>query len=179
VTSHPAVGIAAIVLGVAIVITMLRLPEPRQPSRVTWPRVLGALWLVGGVCTVVATAPYLWRDNTVQPFEAFGIAAGLALLSAFVVTAVLSGRLALGGLVLAVVGFYTLWVGIGLVLMPVGIALFVGGLTRGHVVERRSLAPAVALSVASIAAAFAAPLPAPYWLFAAAALVLAWGVTIS
>jgi hypothetical protein len=107
------------------------------------------MWILGGVVAGAGALEYLWRSNLTPTFAWLCLAGGIVLVLAFVATARAAAkagsRLPLIGVPLFFVGYLTLFFGVGAALVLLGFALYVFGVARSRVVERRALVLAVVL----------------------------------
>jgi hypothetical protein len=107
------------------------------------------MWILGGIVAGAGALEYLWRSNLTPTFAHLCLAGGIILVPAVVATAGAAAkagsRLPLIGVPLFVVGWWTLFVGVGAVLVLFGFALYLLGVARSQVVERHALVLAVVL----------------------------------
>jgi hypothetical protein len=117
------------------------------------------MWILGGVVAGAGALEGLWRSNLTPTFGHLAEAGGIVLMLAFVATAGAAAkagsRLSLIGVPVLVVGWWTLFVGVGAVLVLLGFALYVLGVARSRVVERRALVLAVVLVLLALPVAIA------------------------
>jgi hypothetical protein len=144
-------------------------------------RLLGsAYWVFGGAAVGIASLQYLWRTHETAPFTWLW-AIGSALLVVAVLSTALTvmaagSRLSAIGLVLLVVGWLTLFFGIGALVAAAGFASYVAGLVRTRVIERHIIGVALILLFAAAATAILVSSQVPaYELAAAAAIVTGFG----
>lgn len=110
-------------------------------------RAIGGMWISGAIVAGAGALEGLWSSNLNPTFAHLGEAGGVVLVLAFVATAGAAARagsrLPLIGVPVFVVGWLTLFVGVGAVLVLLGFALYVLGVARSQVVERHALVLAV------------------------------------
>jgi hypothetical protein len=101
----------------------------------------------------------LWRSNLTPTFAHLCLAGGIILVLAVVATAGAAAkagsRLPLIGVPLFVVGWWTLFVGVGAVLVLFGFALYLLGVARSQIVEQHALVLAVVLVLLALLVATA------------------------
>jgi hypothetical protein len=112
------------------------------------------MWILGCVVAASGAVEGLWRSNLSPTFAHLSDAGGVILMLAFVATAGAAAkrgsRLSLIGVPIFVVGWLTLFVGVGAVLVLLGFALYVLGVARSQVVERHALVVAVVLLLLAV-----------------------------
>jgi len=117
------------------------------------------MWILGGIVAGAGALEGLWRSNLSPTFADLSGAGGIILMLAFVATAGAAAkagaRLSLIGLPVFVVGWLTLFFGVGAILALLGFALYVLGVARSQVVERHALVFAVALLLLALPVAIA------------------------
>lgn len=122
-------------------------------------RTIGGMWLLGGIVAGAGVLEYLWRSNLTPTFADLCLAGGIVLELAVIATAGAAAKagswLPLIGVPLFYVGWLTLFVGVGAVLVLVGFALYVLGVARTRVVERHALVLAVVLLLLALPVAIA------------------------
>jgi hypothetical protein len=128
------------------------------------------------VAVAIAALEYLWSSTATAPFTWLWRISGILLVGAVLWTALLAveagSPLSAIGFALLVVGWLTLLFGIGAVAVLAGFVLYIAGLMRTRVVERRSLYLALALLAAALAAAIVVRSQVPAFELAAAAAVV-------
>jgi hypothetical protein len=117
------------------------------------------MWILGGIVAGAGALGYLWRSNLTPAFAHLCLAGGIVLVLAVVATAGAAAkagsRLPLIGVPLFIVGWWTLFVGVGAVLVLVGFGLYLLGVARSQVVERHALVLAVLLVLLALPVAIA------------------------
>jgi amino acid transporter len=117
------------------------------------------MWILGGLGAGAGAFEYLWRSNLTPPFSSLCVAGGAVLALAVVATAGAAAKagswLPLIGVPLFVVGWWTLFFGIGAVLVLLGFALYLLGVARSHVIERHAVVLAVVLLLLALPVAIA------------------------
>lgn len=109
------------------------------------PRLVAGAWIAAGLLLAVGIVGALHGGV----WLVLWVLGWLALCAGFVLMPTLAhGRdlaLMFPGMLLAVLGVATAWIGIGFILFPVGLALYVGGAVHGRVLSWRAVAGAFAL----------------------------------
>jgi hypothetical protein len=122
-------------------------------------RPLAVTWILGGLLAGGGGLEYLWRSNLTAPYNWLCLAGGVLIVVAVVWTAALAGhfgsRLALMGLPVFLVGFLTLFFGLGVIGVVGGLALYALGVDRTRVVDRQALIYAATLLALALPAAIA------------------------
>jgi hypothetical protein len=119
--------------------------------------VLAATWLVGGALLALGLLELAWDDGLSGVFALLSAAGGATLAAGLLLLPVAArGRgslLAVGGIVLAVVGVAMAWFG-GYSLLPPAVVLYAAGLVRAGLLSRPVAVGAVAVLAGAVALAW-------------------------
>lgn len=153
------VFVAPIALFVALpVAIVLGIPVARHLRG----RPVAVLWLAAAASLALGCLERAWRDSLHGPFLWCAAAGGTLLVAAAILLPVVArdraGWMIASGLALMVIGFVTVWIGIGLVLLPLGLLLYVAGMIRGRLLPWPF---AVGAAVAALLAVAASQLDTP------------------
>jgi signal transduction histidine kinase len=117
------------------------------------------MWILGAIVAGAGALEGLWRSNLTPTFGHLAEAGAIVLMLAFVGTAGAAAkagsRLSLIGVPVFLVGWLTLFFGVGAILVLLGFALYALGVARSGVVERRALVLAVVLLLLALPVAIA------------------------
>jgi hypothetical protein len=139
-------GVALVAL--AVVGLVLLASRRQYPSS----RPVGIAWGAGGALLAAGSGQLAWREGLSGPFLWSAVLGGLLIAFGFLALPLLvrgRGALALAaGLLLAVLGVATVWLFVGFALLPIGLALYLGGALRAGLLPVRAAAAVAAALLA-------------------------------
>lgn len=122
-------------------------------------RPLAVTWILGGILPGIGALEYSWRSSLTAPYSSLCPAGGILIIAAAIWTAArawqFGSSLALLGLPVFLIGFLTLFFGVGVIVVIGGLALYALGVHRTRVVDRQALIYAAALLLLALLAAIA------------------------